>query len=295
MSGDRPAAVDLEAEREIDLRRWVDALVSRWWIAVAGLIIGAIVGAVLSLSGGSSYVASATIARGQVFNPAGTTQVQAYITSPAQIENLVTAPANVDAVAAKIGLPRSALRGHVTASTITNAGTASPTNTGSIIVLITVTLNKPRKAEEAANALAQLIKGQTTTPYVQQSIKAYETKITNYAARIVALRRQIDSLNKVLSKPSGLSPLDQLVVSTQLQGAQAALGQTLDSQTTAQQQLILQRDVSTTQIIPPPAHAVKTVARSRRNSVVFGALIGLIVGLIVALVVGLRSATPAAA
>ena len=294
MSADKPA-VDLEAEREIDLRRWLDALVSRWWIAVAGLVVGAIVGALYSLSGGSSYVASATIARGQVFNPAGTTQVQGYVTSPAQIENLVTAPANLDTVSAKVGLPRSALRGHVTASTITSAGTASTTNTNSIIVLIRVTLNKPRKAEEAANALAQLIKAQTTTRYVQQSIKAYQTKIDNYAARIVALRRQIDSLNKVLAKPSGLSALDQLVLSTQLQGAQAALGQTLDSQTTAQQQLILQEDVSTTQIIPPPARAVKKVARSRRNSVVFGALIGVIVGAIVAIVVGLRAMTPAAA
>lgn len=295
MSGERPAAVDLEAEREIDLRRWRDALVSRWWIAVAGLVVGAIVGAVYSLSGGSSYVASATIARGQVFNPAGTTQVQGYVTSPAQIENLVTAPANLDTVAAKVGLPRSALRGHVTASTITSAGTASTTNTNSIIVLISVRLNKPKKAEEAANALAQLIKAQTTTRYVQQSIRAYQTKIDNYAARIVALRRQIDSLNKVLAKPSGLSPLDQLVLSTQLQGAQAALGQTLDSQTTAQQQLILQEDVSTTQIIPPPARAVKTVARSRRNSVVIGALIGLIVGGIVAIVVGLRARQPVVA
>jgi uncharacterized protein involved in exopolysaccharide biosynthesis len=295
MSGDRPAAVDLGAEREIDLRRWLDALVSRWWIAVAGLVIGAIVGAVYSLSGGSSYVASATIARGQVFNPAGTAQVQGYITSPAQIQNLATSAANLDTVAAKLGLPRSALRGHVTTSTITSAGAPSTTNTNSVLVLITVTLNRPRKAEDAANALAALIKAQTTTRYVEQSIKAYQTKIDNYGARIVALRRQIDSLNKVLAKPGGLSPLDQLVLSTQLQGAQAALGQTLDSQTTAQQELILQQDVSTTQIIPPPARAQKTVARSRRNSVVFGALIGLIVGAIVAMVVGLRSAAPATA
>src|SRR5215469_4985219 len=139
MSGDRPAAVDLEAEREIDLRRWRDALVSRWWIAVAGLVVGAIVGALYSLSGGSSYVASATIARGQVFNPAGTAQVQGYITSPAQIQNLATAAANLDTVAAKIGVPRSALRGHVSTSTITSAGSASTTNTNSILVLITVT------------------------------------------------------------------------------------------------------------------------------------------------------------
>jgi uncharacterized protein involved in exopolysaccharide biosynthesis len=295
MSGDKPAAVDLGAEREIDLRRWLDAFVSRWWIAVVGLVIGAIVGGVYSLSGGSSYVAAATIARGEAFSPSGASLVQGYITSPSQLSNLVTAPVNLQKVAAQIGVPWTALRGHVSASTITSSGTASPTNTNSTIVLITVTLPKPRKAEEAANALAGVIKEQTTTRYVRQSIKAYQTKLANYAARVLALRAEIASLNRVLAKPGGLSPLDQLVLSTQLQGAQAALGQTLDSQTTAQQQLILAQDVSTTQIIPPPARAVKTVARSRRNSVVFGALIGLIIGSIVALVVGLRSAPAATA
>ena len=231
-----------------------------------------------------------------MFNPAGTSQVQGYITSPAQIQNLVTGPANLDKVAAQIGMTGAQLRGHVTTSTITSGGTASPTNTNSVLVLITVTLNKPRKAEDAANALAALVKEQTTTRYVLQSIKSFQVRLANYSARVTALRGEIDSLNKVLANPSSLSPLQQLVLATQLQGAQAALGQTLDSQTTAQQELILAQDVETTQIIPPPARAVKTVARSRRNSVIFGGFIGLLVGSIVALVVGLRAArTPAVA
>ena len=280
---------DLGAEREVDLRKWLDALRSRWWIAAAGLVAGVVVGALYSLSGGSSWVASATIARGEAFNPAGTSQVQGYVTSPAQIQNLVTGAANIDKVAAQIGMTSAQLRGHVTASTVTLAGTASATNTNSTLILITVTLSKPKKAEEAADALAVLVKQETTTRYVLQSIKGYATRLANYGARVKALRGEIDSLTKVLAHPSGLSPLDQLVLSTQLQGAQAALGQTLDSQTTTQQQLILAQDVETTQIIPPPAKAVKTVARSRRNSVVFGGLIGLLAGAIVALIVGIRS------
>ena len=292
MTGDQ--ATDTGAERDVDLRRWWNALVSRWWIAALGLAVGVVFGALYSLSGGSSYVASATIARGQAFNPAGTSQVQGYVTSPAQIQNLVTGAANLDRVAAQIGMTGAGLRGHVKAATVTLAGTAAATNTNSTLILITVTLSKPRKAEEAANALAALVKRQTTTRYVLESIKGYQTRLANYQARVTALRGEIDSLNKVLADPSGLSPLDQLVLSTQLQGAQAALGQTLDSLATTQQQLILAQDVETTQIIPPPARATKTVARSRRNSVVFGGLIGLIIGAIVALIVGLRAAPPPA-
>lgn len=286
---------DVGAEREIDLRRWLDALLARWWIAGAGLVAGIVVGALYSLSGGSSWVASATIARGQVFNPAGTAQVQGYLTSPSQIQNLATGVANLDKVAAKIGMSGAALRGHVTTSTITTTGVASPTNTNSVLILITVSLSKPKKAEDAANALAELVRQQTSTRYVVQSINGYKTRLANYAARVIALRGQIASLNKVLAHPSGLSPLDQLQLSTELEGAQAALGQTLDSETTTQQELILAEDVETTQIIPPPAKAVKTVARSRRNSVVFGALIGLVAGAIVAIVIGLRSGRAAVA
>ena len=49
MSADQ-AAPDLDAEREIDLRSWLDALRSRWWIAVVGLAIGVLIGGVYSLA-----------------------------------------------------------------------------------------------------------------------------------------------------------------------------------------------------------------------------------------------------
>ena len=71
MTGDQ-MVTDPGAEREIDLRKWVDALVSRWWIAVIGLVIGVVIGAIYSLSGGSTYTATALIARGQAFSPGGT-------------------------------------------------------------------------------------------------------------------------------------------------------------------------------------------------------------------------------
>jgi uncharacterized protein involved in exopolysaccharide biosynthesis len=280
---------DLGAEREIDLRKWLDALVSRWVYAAAGLVAGVVVGAVYSLSGGSSWVASATIARGQVFNPAGTAQVQGYITSPSQIQNLATSASNLDKAGAQIGMSGAALRGHVATSTLTSAGVASTTNTNSILILVTVTLNKPKKAEDAANALAKLITQETTTRYVVQSIKGYKTRLANYDVRLKTLRPKIEALNQELTTDKTLSLSDRLVILSELDSAQATLNTTLDSQTTVQQELILAEDVETTQIIPPAAKAVKTVARSRRNSVVFGALIGLLIGGIVALILGLRA------
>jgi len=293
MSGDKPAA-DLEAEREIDLRRWLDALLSRWWIAVAGLVVGAIIGGVYSLSGGTTYTATALIARGQAFSPGGNTTVLSYLSSPAAIEAYATSPAALRYAAAKAGISVGELRGHVSTSTVGETGATAAQNTNSVLVQIMVALNRPRRAEDAADALAQLIKKETTSGYVTQSISIYKVRLANFAVRLKTLQARINALNKTLASSTNLAPLDQLVVASELDSAEAAYGQTLDSQTTNQQLLTLAQEVEQTQIIQQ-AKAVKSTARSRRSSLIFGALIGLIVGAIVALVVGLRAARPSAA
>jgi hypothetical protein len=290
MTGDQ-VATDPGAEREIDLRVWLDAVRAYWWIAVAGLVVGVVIGGVYAVSGSAYYVASATIARPQVFNPAGTSQVLPYLSSPAQIESLATSADTLDKVAAKIGMTRGELRGHVTTSTVSETGTSSTTNTNSILILITVKLNKPKRAEEAATAIAEVIKAATKSNYVTASLATYEQRDASFTARIGALRQQIQGLNDVLAHTT-LQPLNKLVLVSQLEQAQAALGQTIDSQTTNQQDLILARDVETTQIVPPPPRALKTTLRSPRNAVLFGGLIGFLIGALVALIVGLRAARP---
>ncbi len=61
------------------------------------------------------------------------------------------------------------------------------------------------------------------------------------------------------------------------------LGEVLDDQLQAKQLLIQAQEVERPQVLTRAA-AVKTTARSRRNSVVVAAFLGLILGLIAALV-----------
>src|SRR5206468_12288880 len=61
-----------------------------------------------------------------------------------------------------------------------------------------------------------------------------------------------------------------------------------------QQQLALAQSVEFAQIVGPQSKAVKTTARSRRNSVVVGALIGLLLGAIAAIVADPRLPRPRA-
>ena len=52
-------APQLDAEREVDLARWRRAVVALWWLPVAGLVLGAIVGVLYSFRGGTNYKATA--------------------------------------------------------------------------------------------------------------------------------------------------------------------------------------------------------------------------------------------
>jgi uncharacterized protein involved in exopolysaccharide biosynthesis len=282
------SAPDLAAEREIDLGRWKQAAVDRWWIVLAGVVAGAIVGALYSLSGATSYTATALIAPGQAFNPSGSTPVLTYLTSETAIRELATQEATLAAAAAKAGIGIGQLRGHVSVSAVNQTSGSGSSNRNAVLVDITVRQRKPKRAEDAANALAAVIRQKTTSHYVRQSFTIYQQRLTNFKARINTLTKRIATLNDVLANSKELQPFDRLVVVSQLDQAEAALGSTLDSQTATQQQLTLAQSVEQTQIIQQ-AKAEKSAARSRRNSILVGVLIGLIAGAIVAIVVETRS------
>lgn len=294
MTGDK-VATDLGAEREIDLRSWLEALRNRWWIALAGLIVGALIGGVYSLSGGSTYNAVAYIAPGQAFNPSGSSPVLTYLTNQTAINTLATSAAAVEYAANKAGVPVGKLRGHVSTSAVNQTtSSSSSTNRNAVLVAIQVQLDKKLKAEEAAEALARFIKTETTSSYVRQSIGIYTTLINNLTQRQTTSQARVAALDRA-SKQPGLTLDQQLLIAIQLDQAQATLGQTINSLETTKQQRILAQQVEQTQIIQH-ARAQKTTARSRRNSVVVGAVIGVLIGAIVAIVVGLRSRrSPAAA
>jgi hypothetical protein len=295
MSANR-AATDLGIEREIDLRKWRDALVSRWWLALAGLIAGVIVGALYGLSGGSSYDAIALIAPGQAFNPSGSSAVQTYLTSQTAINTLATSNTTLNEVAAKTGISVSQLRGHVTIAAVnenSDTATATATTGRAVLIEIDVQLSKRNQAQDAANEIAVIIQRTTTSPYVRQSIKIIANRLNGYAARLVTLKQRIDYLTKTLAEP-GLSLDAKLLLAIQVDQAEATSNQTQDAQLTAQQQQILSQQIEQTQILQK-ATAEKTVARSRRNAVLVAALIGLILGAIVSTFLGLRRPRPAAA
>jgi capsular polysaccharide biosynthesis protein len=283
MSGDRPAD-DLGAEREIDLGRLRAALAARVWIVVAGLVAGLIVGGLYSLSGGSSYKASTLIAPGQPLSPGGQ-PVLTYQSSPTTIGDIATSEAALKRAAAAAHMPVGELRGHVTTATV-STGLGASTSRAAVLIRITVELHKPKRAEDAANALARIIQHDTTSIYVTQSIATYKAKLDSYTKQLAQLAQLISHYNSVIDTQN-LDPLNKLVLVSQLDNAVQRQGNLNDKQATVQDTLTLAETIEIAQIVEK-AVAAKTVARSRRNSILVGALIGLLLGGIAAIAIDSR-------
>jgi capsular polysaccharide biosynthesis protein len=282
------AVTDMDAEREIDLGRWKQAAVDRWWLVAAGLVAGIVVGALYSLSGGSVWQASVLIAPGQAFSPNGS-PVLVYQSSPRNINDIATSESALEKVARKVHVPVSELRGHVSTQSL-STGLGSSASRGSNLIKLTVRLHKPKRAEDAANALGQVVIDDTTSNYVQSSIRTYQSKTASYTRQLESLSRVIDQYNKTLSTVK-LDPIDRLILVNQVDNALLRQGNLNDKIAATQQQLTLAQNVEIAQTVSS-ASAVKTTARSRRNSILVGALIGLVAGAIVAIVADARSRRP---
>jgi hypothetical protein len=122
---------------------------------------------------------------------------------------------------------------------------------------------------------------------VKKSIITYNSKERRYNQQLTSLSRVIDSYTNALATQN-LDFLAKLIMVNQLDAAIARQGNLNDKLAATDQQLTLVQNVEIAQLIEPAA-AVKTTARSRRNSILVGALIGLIAGVIVAIVVDTRS------
>ena len=275
---------DYEAEREVDLGRWRRALVAWWWLPAGGLLVGAVAGAVLALGGGTNYKAEALMSLGQPFSPGGGSPVASFSTNPRAVNEIIHSESALKEAAARCDTTPRELRGRVTSAQV--AVGVGIQRAGVPLVTVTVQGPQRKKVECAANDLARIVRLRTTQPYVGTKIATFERSLQTYQDQLDSLVPLVRLLERELNDRS-LAPLDRLVIATQLDNAQTRRGQLLGLQTAAQQQLALAENVESAKVVQP-AVAVKAAARSRRNSILVGALIGLILGAIAAIAVDAR-------
>src|SRR6476619_4901566 len=83
------SSFDPEAEQEVDFGRYTPLLAARWWVPVAGLVVGAGIGYLIALgSGNQVYKATATLYLGQPYTASGNVQLQAAQTNPSTVRQI---------------------------------------------------------------------------------------------------------------------------------------------------------------------------------------------------------------
>ena len=141
------------AEREVDLARWRRALVALWWIPVAGLVLGAIVGVLFSFRGGTAYKAAALISLGAPVSPGGVADLELRHEPAGCLRRSSARPPRRRPPSTPPGSAPARCAGKVSVAQVGTATGAGATRAAPLISL-TVQGHDAKKTQLAANALA---------------------------------------------------------------------------------------------------------------------------------------------
>src|SRR5262245_4886920 len=277
----------LEEEREVDLSSGWTRLKTRWWLPVGGLLVGAFVGIALALAGGTVWRAQTIVYLGQPFAPLGGGQIQSLATNPRTVNEVIHSEAALKRASAISGIRVSRLRSAISTKELSAAGQLRGINP---LMEIAVKGSGKRRVELAADALSRRVTQRVSTYVTQKVVQLQRTvdvstaQLAAVTARIETAQRQQTELNADRSIPLSEKLLLNLNLNSVITTADARRTALQDDLSEAQQLLNLAENVEKSKIVEPAA-ASKTTARSRRSSLIVGALIGLIVGAIAALVI----------
>jgi hypothetical protein len=282
---DGRTASELEDEQEVDLSSAWQRLKVRWWLPIGGLLVGAVVGLALALSGGSVWRAETIVYLGQPFAPLGGGQIQSLATNPRTVGEIIRSESVLQDISKVTGLPVSKLRSSISTRELVATGQIRGINP---LIEIAVKGSGPVRVEQAADELAERVVERVSlyvtekTALLKQQVAVSEGQLAAVEARITRAQEQQDQLLGNQSLP----PVERLLLSQNLNAvittADARRTSLQDDLFEARQLLNLAESVESSRVVEPAA-ASKTTARSSRTSLLVGALIGLLVGAIAAL------------
>ena len=288
---ERPRRVDeldLDAEQEVDFRRYWSAVVARWWLPALGLLAGIVGGYALALGGGDVYRAEATVYLGQPFSPTGGASVPGLATNPSTVNEIVHSEAALQRASEVSGMRLDRLRGNVTSRQVGVPAGRRLTAGQTPLIEIAVTGSRAAPTARAANSLAQTVIADVS-PYVTDKIDAIEERIASDKRELTSIDSRLkvaqQGLSEVLAN-RGLGTTERLLLvstfNSTISFGEQRRGTVQQDLLEAQQALSLAENVEKPSVVEDAASR-KTTARSVGRSIVVGGLIGLIVGILAAI------------
>jgi uncharacterized protein involved in exopolysaccharide biosynthesis len=269
---------EVDDEREVDLGRYLDALVARWWLPVLGLIIGVALGYLVSASSKEVWRAQATVYAGSPYAPNGSTPItNALSTNQSTITRIVKSEEAIQEVARASGMqPRKLREGISTQRLASGLGRLVPSQ----LYVITVKGDERGPTQEAARALADRVV-QRVGGYARGKIDGFRRQLSSLNTQLKAVDAQVSESQVQVGRP-GLSGVERLVAVNSLQLLEQRRGAIEEDRTETLQLLSLAEEVELPRTLDR-AVAVKTTARSTRNTVAIAGFLGLLLGFFAAL------------
>jgi capsular polysaccharide biosynthesis protein len=274
--------VEPRGEEEIDVGRHARVVVARWWLVLAAVALGALVGWAFSSAGGSDVNrAEATVFLGQPTAALGGTSVQTVATNQAAVREIARAGDVVAEVAGRVGIDPDELRRGISTSVVTGT-TQNRQLLSAPLFEVSVRGEWPRRAvAQAANLLAAAVV-ERTSGYVDTKIEAYEERLDSQDRALGEIERRINELETAVSDAQDLSSVERLTLVTLIGIAEDRRAQLTDERSETRLLLVQAQDVERGQVVTE-ASALQVSPRTSRTSAVVGGLIGLLIGIVLAL------------
>jgi uncharacterized protein involved in exopolysaccharide biosynthesis len=272
----------------IDVGSWFATLLRNWWVILGLVILGAVVGGVVTLASPKQYSATSSVYIGQTTDANGNPMASLNSNSKAATQ-LLTSQAVLNEAAEKTGMKIGAgtLRKETTVET--PSSTVKTSTSVVNIVVITVTDTNKKRAAAAANTLADVLV-ERISPGVDE--------------KIAMLQAQLDSGRKALAAASARAGTAQAGLTAIARGGGSAAAKAaasapyvaiVQAAATAQDTwqlanqktefiLFVARTVEQPRILYEAAVPDSPSGPSVTLNVAAGALAGLVIGIVVAFV-----------
>jgi uncharacterized protein involved in exopolysaccharide biosynthesis len=270
------SGAELEGEQEVDLGRYGSALAARWWLPLLGLILGAVLGYLLSVGGKQTYSAQAVLYPGTPYSPSGGNLIQSPQTNPASVRAIVKSEATLRRVSRDVGLPLGKLRSGTSANVV---GGTVPKSGQVPLYAITVKGGQPVRIARAANELARIAVAGVSAGYVDTKIASLQAQATSDEQQLASIDKEVARIEATLPRVGSSDRIAAAALVLAAQQRRAVVQQDL----LAVRPLLAQAETVERGRILTRAVASKATARSRRNSILVAALIGVILGALAAL------------
>ena len=291
-----------EDSTTIDVGSWFTTLLRNWWVIVGLLVLGAVVGGIVTMASPKQYSATSSVYIGQTTDANGNAMAGLNSNSKAAPQ-LLASQAVLNEAAKRAGMKISTSRLRRETTVVTPSSTVKTSTSVVNIVVITVTDTNKVRATAAANALANVL------------VERISPGVTG---KIALLQAQVDANNKAMSTSTARALAAQAAIVAIARGggtaaekaaasapyvavAQAAATEQqalADNNQKSELMLFTAKTVEQPRILHEAALPDSPSGPSLPLNVAAGALVGLVIGVIVAFVrrrLGERRAATAAA